>query len=117
MNTLPTIPIEIHPRVRELITGLDPEREYAVTRDLAAHEIIRQGQNRVSSPVVFYDVVTGLEAGLAFGDYIRLKHDDIRVLQSIARTGRARCANGTIESMNEAAALLPPPPAPQAPEE
>lgn len=102
----------IHPFVRDLITSLSLDSEYAITRNLVAHEIVRQGALIPSSPVVFYDKATGREAGLAFGgrdNYIRLNREDIRRAQAAIRDGGHSHhvgTNETLTALNAACAAI-----------
>jgi hypothetical protein len=96
--------MNIHPAVAALIQSLDPQREYAITHDLVAREIIRTGDNR--SGFVFYDKASNIEAGIAFGgDFIRLDTHDVRRLQAAVHNEHAwrQDTRKTIESLNEAA--------------
>ena len=98
-------PISIEPEVQELIDGLDPDRQYAISRDLVAHEIVWAGRKTGERIGAFYDVATSREIGLVItGDYIRLIKDEVRSLRTARERGTASATVArTIESMNRAA--------------
>lgn len=101
--TITRHPITIEPEVRALAETLSEDREYVITRDLVAHEIVRQGGG--DKPVTFYDASTGREVGLVHGtDTIRLGADDARRLREAVRDEQATAGLAPmIRSLNSAA--------------
>jgi hypothetical protein len=97
--------ITIEPEVQALIDGLDPDRQYAIGRDLVPHEIVWAGRKTGERVGAFYDVDTSREIGLVIGgDYIRLTALEVQKLRDARERGLADAVvAGTISSMNRAA--------------
>jgi hypothetical protein len=100
------------PAVRKLIESLDPAWEYAITRDLTAHEIFRTGHTVPASPIVFYDRESGRPANAVYGgrgNYIRVNKDDVRRLQAAVRNGQTPSVATfeTVNSLNKQASSMP----------